>query len=342
MASSRSSVEATPRPFRGPWGGESKIVMGIDIGTTQSGVAFTFLQAGAEQLIHRVTKWPGQEVHNLQSKIPTLVWYDTTDRARAFGAEALLPQVEEEAEDNGWFLAKHFKLHLHPDDMKTKHDLKLDDLPPGVTLRQIYTDFLRYLLKHTKEYFEDRILDGKLIWERYHSTMEVVLAHPNGWGIREQAFLRQVATEAGFAASEHAQKNIRFLTEAEASVHFCIHHTNLSSRLQPGTNFAVCDAGGSTVDSTLYSVISAHPVLKLTEKRASACVQAGAIFVDLEAERYLRRALSSVGLDRDEVKDYTKVGMKDFEIGAKRAFQDEESDQNITVGNSRFNNTSIR
>ncbi|KAG8732572.1 hypothetical protein FRC11_012525 [Ceratobasidium sp. 423] len=342
MASSRASVEATPRPFRGPWEGESKIIMGIDIGTTQSGVAFTFLQAGAEQLIHRVTKWPGQEVHNLQSKIPTLVWYDTTDKARAFGAEALLPQIEEEAEDNGWFLAKHFKLHLHPDDMKTKHDLKLDDLPPGVALRQIYTDFLRYLLKHTKEYFEDRILDGKLIWERYHSTMEVVLAHPNGWGIREQAFLRQVATEAGFSTSEHAQKNIRFLTEAEASVHFCIHHTNLGSRLQPGTNFAVCDAGGSTVDSTLYSVISAHPVLKLTEKRASACVQAGAIFVDLEAEGYLRRTLSSVGLDQDEVKDYTKAGMKDFEIGAKRAFQDEESDQNITVGNSRFNNTSIR
>ncbi|QRW20325.1 heat shock protein 70 kDa 12A [Rhizoctonia solani] len=339
MASSKGSVDATPKPFRGPWEGESKIIIGIDVGTTQSGVAFTFLQNGGNQAIHRVTKWPGQVVS--QSKIPTLVWYDA-GKAVSFGAEALLTDIEEEAEDNGWFLAKHFKLHLHPDDMKAKHDLKLDDLPPGVPIRQVYTDFLGYLLKHTREYFEDRILDGKLIWERYSPDMEVVLAHPNGWGIREQTFLRKVATDAGLSVPEKAQRNIRFLSEAEASVHFCIHHTNLGNRLQPGTHFAVCDAGGSTVDTTLYSVVSLHPLLKLEEKRASACVQAGAIFVDLEAEGYLRKSLSSVGLNADEIKDYTKAGMKDFEGGAKRGFQDEIVDQHITVGNSRFNNTAIR
>ncbi|KAF8695760.1 ATP binding, partial [Rhizoctonia solani] len=160
--------------------------------------------------------------------------------------------------------------------------------------------------------------------------MEVVLAHPNGWGIREQTFLRKVATDAGLSVPEKAQRNIRFLSEAEASVHFCIHHTNLGNRLQPGTHFAVCDAGGSTVDTTLYSVVSLHPLLKLEEKRASACVQAGAIFVDLEAEGYLRKSLSSVGLNADEIKDYTKAGMKDFEGGAKRGFQDEIVDQHIT------------
>lgn len=41
--------------------------------------------------------------------------------------------------------------------------------------------------------------------------------------------------------------------------------------LQAGLNFIVCDAGGSTVDTTLYSVISARPTLELKEKRASAC-----------------------------------------------------------------------
>ncbi|CAE6435925.1 unnamed protein product [Rhizoctonia solani] len=237
---SKGSVDATPKPFRGPWEGESKIVIGIDIGTTQSGVAFTFLQNGGSQAIHRVTKWPGQVVS--QSKIPTLIWYDA-GKAVSFGAETLLSNIEEEAEDNGWFLAKHFKLHLHPDDMKAKHNLKLDDLPPGVSIRQVYTDFLGYLLKHTKEYFEDRILDGKLIWGRYNSHMEVVIAHPNGWGIREQAFLRKVAVDAGFATSEKAQKNIRFLSEAEASVHFCIHHTNLGNRLQASRliMFVLCD-----------------------------------------------------------------------------------------------------
>ncbi|ELU36996.1 AIG1 domain-containing protein [Rhizoctonia solani AG-1 IA] len=340
MASSKGSVDATPKPFRGPWEGESKIIIGIDVGTTQSGVAFTFLQNGECGCLSTATSQTEPQQGGT-SKIPTLVWYDA-GKAVSFGAEALLTDIEEEAEDNGWFLAKHFKLHLHPDDMKAKHDLKLDDLPPGVPIRQVYTDFLGYLLKHTREYFEDRILDGKLIWERYSPDMEVVLAHPNGWGIREQTFLRKVATDAGLSVPEKAQRNIRFLSEAEASVHFCIHHTNLGNRLQPGTHFAVCDAGGSTVDTTLYSVVSLHPLLKLEEKRASACVQAGAIFVDLEAEGYLRKSLSSVGLNADEIKDYTKAGMKDFEGGAKRGFQDEIVDQHITVGNSRFNNTAIR
>ncbi|ELU36779.1 hypothetical protein AG1IA_09191 [Rhizoctonia solani AG-1 IA] len=52
--------------------------------------------------------------------------------------------------------------------------------------------------------------------------------------------------------------------------------------------------------------------------------------------------LSSIGLSQDDVKDYRKAGMKDFEAGAKRGFQDESIDQYINVGNSRFNNTTIR
>ena len=62
--------------------------------------------------------------------------------------------------------------------------------------------------------------------------MEVVIAHPNGWGIREQTFLRGAAVEAGFAGTNNARTNIRFVTEAEASVHFCVYHTNLGERLK--------------------------------------------------------------------------------------------------------------
>ncbi|CAE6332690.1 unnamed protein product [Rhizoctonia solani] len=335
------SIDATPKAFRGPWEGDTKIVIGIDIGTTQSGVAFAFLENGASQAIHRITRWPGQEAHNQQGKIPTLVWYDA-NKAVAFGAEAQLHTIEEQAEDGGWVLAKYFKLHLHPNDMQAKHALKLDDLPPGVGLRQIYSDFLGYLLKHTRAYFEDRIINGKSIWERYSPTMEVVIAHPNGWGVREQAFLRTAAVAAGFSTSDQAPKKVRFVTEAEASVHFCIHHTNLGTVLRPGTKFAVCDAGGSTVDTTLYSVISAKPVLKLKEERASACVQAGAIFVDFETEKFLRKNLTNAGLSPDDVVEYTKAGVKDFEGFAKRAFKDETAEQSVAVAHTRFNNTAIR
>jgi hypothetical protein len=39
-------VNATTKLLQGAWEGENKVVLGIDIGATQSGVAFTFLQNG--------------------------------------------------------------------------------------------------------------------------------------------------------------------------------------------------------------------------------------------------------------------------------------------------------
>ncbi|KAF8606716.1 hypothetical protein BDV93DRAFT_553197 [Ceratobasidium sp. AG-I] len=342
MTFRRSLVNAAPKPFQGAWEGENKIVIGIDIGTTQSGVAFTFLQKGVDQLIHRVTQWPGQEAHNQQSKIPTLVWYDRNNEAVSFGAEAMAPRAQEDAEDNKWHLARYFKLHLHPDSMKAKHSLKLDALPPNVPLQTIYCDFVCYLLRHTKSFFEDRILDGKKIWKKYGPSLEVVIAHPNGWGIREQVFLRTVVVDTGFIDAATAGTRVRFVTEAEASVHFCIYHTNLGGCLQPGTSFAVCDAGGSTVDTTVYQVVAIHPELKIRETRASDCVQAGAIFVDAEIEKYFRAIFKKAKLGKDDIEDYVARGLKDFECGAKRAFRDTLQDQSVEIGGPRLSNTQLK
>ncbi|KAG9126352.1 hypothetical protein FRC07_003745 [Ceratobasidium sp. 392] len=296
---------------------------------------------GAEQKIHRVTQWPGQESQNQNGKIPTIVWYDTDKKAVSFGAEALTPQAELDAEDYGWQLAKHFKLHLHPADLAIKHGLDLEPLPAGVSLSQIYTDFLQYLLQQTQTYFEDHILDGKRTWKTYSPTLEVVIAHPNGWGIREQTFLRSAAVAAGFVNASDAGSRVHFVSEAEASVHFCIFHTNLGSQLNPGVVFAVCDAGGSTVDTTVYSVKSTNPLL-LEETRASACVQAGAIFIDAAAKKYLQEVLRNAGLSPEEVEEYVSRGVKDFEGNAKRAFRDTIMDQCIEISGTRFNNPAIR
>ncbi|CAE7195404.1 unnamed protein product, partial [Rhizoctonia solani] len=48
------------------------------------------------------------------------------------------------------------------------------------------------------------------------------------------------------------------------------------------------------------------------------------------------------GLNPDDVADYTKAGVKDFEIFAKRAFRDETAEQSVSVAHTRFNNTAIR
>ncbi|CAE6430100.1 unnamed protein product [Rhizoctonia solani] len=324
MSSSRGSIDAVNKPLDEPWEGESKIIIGIDIGTTQSGVAVAFVETGDKPKIHRVVKWPGQEERDQQGKIPTVIWYDTSKKAVSFGAEALTHLAEEQAEDNDWVLARHFKLHLHPTDMRVEHGLMLDDLPRGVTLRQIYSDFLGYLLKHTQTYFEDRIIDGRRIWQRYGSAKEIIIAHPNGWTLREQSFLREAALDAGLGDPSQTSSNVRFVTEAEASVHFCIHHTNIGSRLQPGSNFMVCDAGDLELSSLLTGV------------------QAGGIFVDAIVQDYLCKTLAGAGYCESDVDDYSKAGLKDFESFAKRQFADPSKEYSIQLARSRLNNAEIR
>ncbi|KAF8606719.1 hypothetical protein BDV93DRAFT_468293 [Ceratobasidium sp. AG-I] len=342
MVHPSGSINADPKPFHGAWEGETKIILGIDIGTTQSGVAYAFLQKGVSQTIHRVTKWPGQEFNEQQSKIPTIVWYDNNNTAISFGAEATTHEAQVAAEDGSWHMARYFKLHLHPDEIKVKNSLKLDALPPGVSLQQVYSDFLRYLLQHTKSAFEDHILDGKKTWRTHGPTMEVIIAHPNGWGVREQCFLRTAAVQAGLADVATARTRVRFVTEAEASVHFCIYHTNLGSCLQPGTGFAVCDAGGSTVDTTAYRVTATRPSLRIEEIRASACIQAGAIFVDAAVEDYFRKTFTEAGLNKEDVEDYVTRGVKDFESVAKKAFRDIFLDHSIEIATSRDNRPDMR
>ncbi|CAE6347405.1 unnamed protein product [Rhizoctonia solani] len=164
-----------------------------------------------------------------------LVWYDKNNKAVAFGAEAQLYTVKEEAEDHGWVLAEYFNCNQHPSDIKGDYILKMNELPPGLTLRQINSDFLGYLLKHTKEFFERRVLGGKMMWERYSSTAEIVIVHPDGWEAREQASLRSATITAGLSTIDRASSKIQFLTQTKALTFFYVYRTNLGDKLQVGS-----------------------------------------------------------------------------------------------------------
>ncbi|KAH7323441.1 hypothetical protein B0J17DRAFT_742988 [Rhizoctonia solani] len=337
------------------WKGETKVVVGIDIGTTQRAVAIGLLEHGSYNVakaLHSVTEWPGQDLK--QAKIPTAIWYDTNGKAVSFGADTITPEIEERAEDSHWFLAKYFKLLLHPEELKVRGNLEIesestnlkisialeDPFRYGVTIEQVYSDFMKYLLEHTEKYFKDRIIDGEKLWSRHRNKMEFVIAHPNAWRTSQQTFLRKVAVQAGLVSSTQAKSNIRFVSEAEASIHFCLADPklNLRSHLKPGTIFAVCDAGGSTVDTTVYTVTSTTPSLTIEEKKASGCVQAGGIYVDEATKRYIQTALRKAGVsDEEDVAEYVKVGKRDFEAGVKRLFSNEAKDHFIKLGERRVN-----
>jgi hypothetical protein len=107
-------------------------------------------------------------------------------------------------------------------------------LPIDTTVSQVYADYLRYLFQHTKAFFERAVLGGYEIWQSLSESIDVIIAHPNGWGTREQGVLRTAAVAAGISTSAESHGKISFVSEAEASIHFCLTSSQLIGSLEVG------------------------------------------------------------------------------------------------------------
>ena len=101
-------------------GDKRTLALAFDIGTTFSGISYVLLDPDQVPEIKSVTRcasplisetmgmfplkaslrFPGQTVTS--SKIPSTIWYDSSGRARSFGAEATLLDTVDKAETNGW------------------------------------------------------------------------------------------------------------------------------------------------------------------------------------------------------------------------------------------------
>ncbi|PVF93790.1 hypothetical protein CPB86DRAFT_789732 [Serendipita vermifera] len=321
--------------------GDEGLVICMDIGTTQSAVSFVYLYKDEYPTVRMVTRWPGQETASGDAKIPTMIAYQN-GVAQAFGVEAV-----EYSEDDEYQMAYWFKLHLHPDTMKESdlppaygttsdnpRSFEVPPLPDGVNLKKVYSDFIKYLYMHTRNFFGDLMPNGANIWTRLQSKILIIFCHPNGWDISQQAFLSQAAVEAGIVVQEDTDSRIEFVTEGEASVHYAVAHTPSASWLESNRMFVVVDAGGSTIDSNLYECKSTDP-LRLEEVHRSECIQAGGVFVDRALRVLLKQKLSTSAVyGTDEMVD---AMVKEFEKKTKRLFGSDLTSNVIHFGRAQDN-----
>ena len=146
---------------------------------------------------------------------------------------------------------------------------KIPPLPKGKTAIDIFTDFLHYLYICAQRYIEEYQENGVSLWEDLRPTSEFVLTHPNGWEGAQQGMMRRAAVTAGLIPdSEVGQARLSFVTEGEASLHFCIiqngltyeankvsNHSVISplfQALMSGKGIIIVDAGGGTIDISTY------------------------------------------------------------------------------------------
>ena len=163
----------------------------------------------------------------------------------------------------------------------------ISQLPRGKTIIDVYADFMGYLFESTKALFKSSEPNGELMWNSISNNMELVLAHPKGWGGLQQTLLRSAAVKARIVPDTPAgHSKVHFVTEGEAGFSFCatrtqagrnlkvsytaLSRTDLLIRSQPGEQILIIDAGGGTVDISTYKVLSDTP-LRVEELYESKC-----------------------------------------------------------------------
>ncbi|KAK0209594.1 hypothetical protein IW262DRAFT_1486534 [Armillaria fumosa] len=121
-------------------------------------------------------------------------------------------------------------------------------------------------------------------WVKYSS-------HPNGWEGTQQKKLCRAAVYAGLIPNnDKGQERIHFVTEGEASLHFCIDR-GLSSFIKDEEGVMIIDAGGGTVDISTYS--RAPNDQSFEEIATPACVFTGSIFVTCLADVFLKSGITT-------------------------------------------------
>ena len=102
---------------------------------------------------------------------------------------------------------------------------EIPPLPENKTAVRVLADFLKYLYKCARDYIQDTHGTGAMIWQSVQGRTEFVLSHPNGWEGAQQNQIRQAAVLAGLIPDTlDGQSKIQFVTEGEASLHFCVRN----------------------------------------------------------------------------------------------------------------------
>jgi hypothetical protein len=106
-------------------------------------------------------------------------------------------------------------------------------LPKGKTAIDVFADFMRYLLKCAKLYIEQTHPNGVELWKSLQPNAEFVLTHPNGWEGAQQGMMRKAAVMAGLVPdTEDGRLRLTFVTEGEASLHFCISNGSTNEAIK--------------------------------------------------------------------------------------------------------------
>ncbi|KAF5317081.1 hypothetical protein D9611_003545 [Ephemerocybe angulata] len=357
-------MEDTPRKEYD--GATRRLLLAFDIGTTFSGISYSILYPGKVPEIRPVTRYPSQEKAGGDSKIPTVIYYDKDGKPVAIGAETLKEGIEVDAEEEGWEVARWFKLHLRPKTAVVPGEEPVPPLPFNKTVVEVFTDFVAYLNSCAKKYITET--HGAALYNSLSNDIIYVLTHPNGWAGPQQAAMRRAATLGKLVPdTPEGSARVIFVTEGEASLHFCLakgmhlagapekevedgppkKKVKLSKaaaakaakeeelkKAKEGNGILIVDAGGGTIDVTAYSQ---QPDGSYNEIAIPECYFQGSAYVTMRAKKWFTNLLKATRFEPD-VDTLTQR----FDRNTKHGFRKDDEPHHIQFASSREREPALR
>ncbi|KAI1509974.1 Hsp70 family protein [Pyrenophora tritici-repentis] len=292
---------------------QDRLVVGVDFGTTYSGVAAVY--SATPDDIDIIKTWPsGNGITS--DKVPTEIGY--SEIPSSHGSSSSLGPTGKAAQNIKWgfqfkpeetrlrciklFLDRNQKLPHFVSPLETAAQLRKFDK----TVMQAVSDYLAQIYKHTME----------TLTRRYGETfisltkVEFVLTVPAVWSDSAKDATLKAAEKAGMGKKHE----LKLISEPEAAAVYTLKAIQ-PSHLKVGDNIIVCDAGGGTVDLIAYRITQLHPLR-----------------VEESAVDHVKKRIGSERYNwmREKKAKTWNMGMKYFEESVKRNFNEEEhSEVNI-------------
>ncbi|KAH2737389.1 hypothetical protein KXV39_008198 [Aspergillus fumigatus] len=240
------------------------ILVGIDFGTTFSGIAWAF--DGPDDEIEVISTWPGGG-NRTSPKVPSVLSYDGFNItwgyqvhpfAEAFQGIKLLLDENQEIK---------YAPSLASKALLKKH--KKDAV-------QVTADYLNRLISHAKS-----ILQRRFDISAHDMNLRFVLTVPATWSDKAKDKTLSAAIKASIQPQD-----VSLISEPEAAALYALRAIQPNS-VSRNDVFIVCDAGGGTVDLISYQIKTLEPLIlaEVTEGTGRIC---GSMLLDYRFESLLR------------------------------------------------------
>ncbi|KAF4478595.1 hypothetical protein FAGAP_12288 [Fusarium agapanthi] len=292
------------------------IIIGIDFGTTYSGVAWAYSRQPED--VEVVTSWDAEmsKCSDLE-KVPTRLLYED-DEVTSWGYSIPGDEIG----------LKWFKLLLLEDyditaEMSNSSQIREarkflkesnDDAVDAVA------NFLRELWGHAMDAIIRKFGDELVGQSRFH----VVVTLPAIWPPYAQQRMKQAAKMSGILDKRLCgETTLHFISEPEAAALATVEDLSKRSTIKKGDTLVICDAGGGTVDLISYVVESTKPftIKECVKGDGGLC---GSIFLDENFLKLIKRKISSKSWKNISKADEKRFLNDEWEHGIKEQFSGQD------------------